>query len=113
MAMVPYDYRKFIQTTKQAVERGDIPQARIDDAVLRILTVKFKLGLFEKPTRSNAELLATIGSEAHRQLARQAVAESLVLLKNDNNALPLAKDTPVIFVAGRSADNIGTQSGGW
>lgn len=113
MAMVPYDYKKFIQTVQKAVSQGDISQERIDDAVLRILTVKFKLGLFDHPYHSTDELLATIGSDAHRQLARQAVAESLVLLKNSGRALPLAKDAPLIFVAGEGADNIGIQSGGW
>ena len=113
MAMVPYDYQKFIQTVQQALNQGDIPQARIDDAVSRILTVKFKLGLFDHPYHSTSSLLSTIGSDAHRQLARQAVAESLVLLKNGAHALPLAKDAPLIFVAGDGADDIGVQSGGW
>ncbi len=78
----------------------------------RILRVKFKLGLFEKPYADPA-YLSLVGSDAHRVLARQAVAKSLVLLKNENVALPLAKDTPLILVAGASADNIGEQCGGW
>ncbi len=112
MSMVPYDYVKFITTMKQAVENGDIPIERIDDAVRRILRVKFALGLFEHPM-PGTDYQQTIRSEAHRELARRAVRESLVLLKNDNNALPIAKDTPTIFVAGRGADNIGMQCGGW
>ena len=111
MNMVPYHYVRFIETMKQAVENGDITEERIDDAVRRILTVKFSLGLFENPY-GHDELLDTVGSDAHRELAREAVQKSLVLLKNDD-VLPLASDTPVIFVAGRAGDNVGLQCGGW
>jgi len=112
MSMVPYDYVKFITTMKQAVNNGDIPLERVDDAVRRILRVKFALGLFEQPM-PDPSYSQTVRSEAHRELARRAVRASLVLLKNDNAALPIAKDTPTIFVAGRGADNIGMQCGGW
>ncbi|MBA3872663.1 MAG: glycoside hydrolase family 3 C-terminal domain-containing protein [Anaerolineae bacterium] len=112
MNMVPTNYPTFIRVMTKAIEAGDIPMERIDDAVRRILRVKFMMGLFEHPM-SNAADLATVGSDAHRAVARQAVSESLVLLKNDNNALPLKKDAPHIFVAGGSADDIGVQSGGW
>lgn len=111
MNMVPSNYKRFIDTMKQAVENGDITQERIDDAVRRILTVKFKLGLSEHPYGRD-ELLDAVGSDAHRELAREAVQKSLVLLKNEG-VLPLATDTPLIYVAGRAADDIGTQSGGW
>ncbi len=110
--MVPYDYNRFISVMLQAVEQGDITQDRIDDAVRRILTVKFDLGLFEYPY-GHDELLDYVGGREHRALARQAVGESLVLLKNDDNILPLAVDTPTISVAGQAADDIGIQSGGW
>lgn len=112
MIMVPYDYRTFIQTLTTAVENGDVPMSRINDAVRRILHVKFALGLFDNPYPDPA-LLAQVGSAEHRALARQAVRQSLVLLKNDANTLPLSPDTPVIFVAGKAADDIGLQSGGW
>ena len=112
MNMVPYDYTKFIDTMKQAVTQGDIPEARIDDAVRRILRVKFALGLFEHPM-PDPKYQATIRSRDHLELARQAVRESLVLLKNDANVLPLDKATSVIFVAGEAANDIGFQSGGW
>jgi beta-glucosidase len=112
MNMVPYDYLRFIDSMRRAVENGHIPEERIDDAVRRILTVKFELGVFEHPYADPA-LLASVGSDAHRDLARRAVRESLVLLKNDNSALPIAKDTGLIYVAGRGADDIGTQCGGW
>jgi len=112
MIMIPYDYKSFLTTLKQAVEKGDIPQVRIDDAVRRILRVKFELGLFEQPYADPANL-ALVGSDAHRHLARQAVAKTLVLLKNEDQALPVAKDTLLILVAGDSADNIGNQCGGW
>jgi beta-glucosidase len=109
---VPMDYKHFITTLTQAVERGDVPQARIDDAVRRILRVKFELGLFDHPLSDPANR-PLAGSDAHRELARLAVRESLVLLKNEQHTLPLAKDTPLIFVAGHGANDIGLQSGGW
>jgi beta-glucosidase len=112
MNMVPYDYIRFIDTMKQAAENGDISEKRIDDAVRRILTVKFELGLFDHPY-ADPTLLVSIGSDAHRELARQAVRESLVLLKNENDILPMAKDMPLIYVAGRGADDIEMQCGGW
>jgi beta-glucosidase len=112
MIMVPYDYTGFIDGLTQAVENGDVPMKRIDDAVRRILTVKFQLGLFERPFADEA-LLAQVGSEEHRDLAREAVRKSLVLLRNEGDVLPLAKDTPLIFVAGQNADDIGSQCGGW
>jgi beta-glucosidase len=112
MNMVPQNYPLFIETLTAAVESGDVSPERIDDAVRRILRVKFMTGLFERPF-SDPQLLATVGSEAHREVARQAVRESLVLLRNENQTLPIAKDPGVIFVAGQAADNIGLQSGGW
>ena len=112
MNMVPYDYITFIETMKTAVNNGDIPESRVDEAVRRILRVKFALGLFERPM-PDVKYQATVRSREHLDLARQAVRESLVLLKNENNVLPLSKDTPVIFVAGEGANNIGLQSGGW
>jgi beta-glucosidase len=112
MNMVPYDYARFIKAMKQAVSKGDIPQARVDDAVRRILRAKFELGLFENPY-GDPKLIDTVGSDAHRQLARQAVRESLVLLKNDKDAFPIAKNIFTLFVSGRGADSVGMQSGGW
>ena len=112
MNMVPYDYVKFIETMKQAVDYGDIPESRVDEAVRRILRVKFALGLFERPM-PDTKYQTTVRSRDHLELARQAVRESLVLLKNENNVLPLNKDAPVIFVAGEGANDIGLQSGGW
>ena len=112
MNMVPYDYVQFIETMQQAVEYGDIPESRIDEAVRRILRVKFSLGLFERPM-PDTRFQASVRSREHLELARQAVRESLVLLKNENNVLPLSKDTAVIYVAGIAANDIGLQSGGW
>ena len=112
MNMVPYDYNRFIDTLTTAVENGDVTNARIDEAVRRILTVKFALGLFERPF-ADESLLADVGSDVHRAVARDAVRQSLVLLKNEHNALPIAHDTPRIFVAGEAADDIGLQTGGW
>src|SRR3954466_8311891 len=85
--------------------------SRIDDANRRILTKKFQLGLFEHPLTDRA-YTRTVGNQAHRDLARQAVRESQVLLKNRNAVLPLAKNAKV-FVAGKNADDKGNQSGGW
>lgn len=112
MNMVPYDYITFIETMKTAVDNGDISEERIDEAVRRILRVKLSLGLFERPMPDPA-LQATVRSQEHLDLARQAVRESLVLLKNENDVLPLNKETPVIFVAGQGANDLGLQSGGW
>ncbi|MEV5349713.1 glycoside hydrolase family 3 N-terminal domain-containing protein [Streptomyces achromogenes] len=111
MVMVPHDYKKFLGLLRGEVTAGRIPQARIDDANRRILTKKFQLGLFEHPL-TDRSFTATVGSAAHRSLARQAVRESQVLLKNDAGVLPLAKSAR-LFVAGKSADDIGNQSGGW
>lgn len=112
MNMVPYDYHRFINAVLDAVDNDDITEARIDEAVRRILRVKFEMGLFENPFGDDT-LLADVGSEAHRELARQAVRESLVLLQNENTALPISKDATNIFVSGMQADNIGLQCGGW
>ncbi len=112
MNMVPYAYSNYIVTLTDAVENGDIPIERIDDAVRRILTVKFELGLFERPY-SQPDLLDQVGSDEHRAIAREAVRKSLVLLKNEGDVLPLAKDAATIFVAGTGANDIGLQSGGW
>jgi beta-glucosidase len=110
MNMVPYYYQIFIAIMKQAVMNGDITQERIDDAVRRILRAKFMLGLFENPY-GDPSLAVTVGSEEHRALARQAVRESLVLLKNDNHALPIDKNVSTILVAG--INSTGVQAGGW
>jgi beta-glucosidase len=112
MVMVPYDYRAFISTLRDEVNAGRVPQSRIDDAVTRILTKKVQLGLFEAPF-ADRSLTPSVGSAEHRALARRAVAASLVLLKNDGGLLPLAKSARRIFVAGKSADDLGNQAGGW
>jgi beta-glucosidase len=113
MVMVPYDYKGFIDTLTEAVEKGDVPMARIDEAVRRILTVKAELGLFDGEPMQPGAPLDVVGSTEHRALARQAVRQSLVLLENDRNALPLIEDTPLIYVGGEAADDIGIQIGGW
>jgi beta-glucosidase len=112
MVMVPDIYPEFFETLKKLVVSGRVPMARVDDAVRRILTIKFRMGLFERPF-GDRTLLATVGSAEHRAVARQAVRESLVLLVNRNAALPLKAETPGIFVAGKAADDIGLQCGGW
>jgi beta-glucosidase len=112
MNMVPYNYRRFVSVLWQAVDNGDVPIERIDDAVRRILRVKFELGLFESPY-SDSSLLTSVGSEEHRAVAREAVAKSAVLLKNDNGILPIGNDSGAIFVGGQAGHDIGIQSGGW
>lgn len=113
MHMVPYDYRRFIAATLRAVESGALPLERIDEAVERILRVKLELGLFERPY-GDVSLQSTVGSSEHRALAREAVARSLVLLKNVGDALPLDPAAlATVLVAGSAADSIGMQSGGW
>jgi beta-glucosidase len=112
MVMVPDAWQNFISVLRSEVQAGRIPMSRIDDANRRILTKKFELGLFERPL-TDRSFTGTVGNADHRALARQAVRESLVLLKNAGNVLPLATANNKIFVAGKSADNIGLQSGGW
>ncbi len=111
MIMVPYDSAGFITNMTKAVASGDISLQRIDDAVRRILRVKLELGLFEHPF-GDETLLAQVGCAAHRQVAREAVRQSLVLLKNENGALPLLTQAHLL-VAGTAADDIGMQCGGW
>ena len=111
MMMEPNAYQTFIPTLIDEVHADRVPMSRIDDAVSRILTKKFQLGLFEHPFTDRSEI-GKIGSAAHRAIARRAVAESQVLLKNNRGTLPLRRHDDV-YVAGSNADNIGNQAGGW
>jgi len=111
MVMLPYDYKNFFVNMKQLINENRISISRIDDAVRRILRVKFQLGLFEKPF-ADRSLLSKVGSQEHRTIAREAVRQSLVLLKN-NKILPLSKSNKKILVAGKAANDIGIQCGGW
>jgi beta-glucosidase len=106
------NYVEFITLLKELVAEGKVPQARIDDAVLRILRVKYQMGLFES-TAVDPALTASIGSAEHRAVARQCVRESLVVLKNEGRALPLAKNIKRLAVVGAAADDLGVQCGGW
>jgi len=138
--MVPFKYEQFIQDMTDLVESGEIPMARVNDAVERILRVKFVAGLFEHPLRDRS-LLPTVGCKVsslvlkairpecypyskilscvqeHRELAQEAVRKSLVLLKNGKNAdkpfLPLDRNAKRILVTGTHADDLGYQCGGW
>jgi beta-glucosidase len=111
MFMEPFSAKPFEDTLLAEVNAGRVSTSRIDDAVSRILAKKFELGLFEHPytDRSN---LGQVGSPQHRALAREAVAKSQVLLKNADGALPLSSNASV-YVAGRNADDMGNQAGGW
>ena len=116
MFMEPYSgsdtgYREFIETLTGLVEDGSVSEDRIDDAVSRILTAKFDLGLFEHPMTDRSKI-GQIGSKAHHDVARRAAAESQVLLRNQHRTLPLKRNAAV-YVAGSNADNIGNQAGGW
>lgn len=111
MIMVPTAYQDFTKTLQDEVTAGRIGQDRIDDAVSRILTQKFRLGLFEKPYADTSHL-DEVGSAAHRTVAREAAAKSQVLLKNDGAVLPL-KPSQKVYVAGSDADDLGNQAGGW
>ncbi|MCI1102501.1 exo 1,3/1,4-beta-D-glucan glucohydrolase [Stenotrophomonas maltophilia] len=115
MAMASDSWKGFYETTLAAVKDGRITTQRLDDAVRRILRVKFRLGLFEagRPsTRAVGGQFALIGAPAHRAVARQAVRESLVLLKNQDHVLPLSPKQRIL-VAGDGADDVGKQAGGW
>lgn len=114
MGMVPDSYTSFSSTLKSLVSSGAVSQSRIDDAVRRILRAKFRAGRMDQPNgpsvyRNDASL---IGASAHREIAREAVRKSLVLLKNESSVLPLSK-TGKIYVTGEGADNIEMQLGGW
>jgi beta-glucosidase len=115
MVMLTDRYKEFITLLQELVEEGKVPMSRIDDAVTRILRVKFAMGMMEAEPDlwPNKELQPEFGSEAHRKVARQAVTESVVLLKNDNALLPLRKLPRRIHVAGSGADDLGMQCGGW
>jgi beta-glucosidase len=115
MFMVPQKYREFIKLLTELVNEKAVPMERIDDAVLRILQVKAAMGLLDEGVSLTAdkELQKTFGSAEHREVARQAVRESIVLLKNENDILPLSKSAKRIHVAGMAADDIGIQCGGW
>jgi beta-glucosidase len=115
MVMVPSNYKTFYNQLRELVNEGRVSVSRIDDAVTRIVRVKYAMGLFDE-TRSvlaDRRLQDTMGSDANRAVAREAVRKSLVLLKNERNTLPLSKRLKRIHVAGRSADDIGRQCGGW
>ena len=107
----PTGWDEFIPTLTALVNDGSVPTSRIDDAVRRILTAKFELGLFEHPF-ADRTLIGTVGGTAHHALARKAAAESQVLLTNKHRTLPL-DDRRSVYVAGSNADNIGNQTGGW
>jgi beta-glucosidase len=106
------NYVEFIEDLKLLVAEGKVPLSRIDDAVRRILRIKFQLRLFEN-TATDPKLTAAIGSPEHRAVARECVRESLVLLKNENHVLPLSKKIRRLAVVGKAADDLGMQCGGW
>jgi beta-glucosidase len=112
MVMVPYDAGRFQEAVRRGLAAGTIAQDRIDDAVRRILRVKFETGLFERPMPP-AGRSSAVGSSTDRALAREAVAGSAVLLKTRAGALPIAAATQTVLLAGPAADDIGRQSGGW
>ena len=118
MVMIPNgkdktnNYVEFINDLKLLVENGKVPQSRVDDAVRRILRVKFEMGLFNS-TDVDPLLSDDVGSPQHHELARECVRKSIVLLKNDNNVLPLSKRIGHLAVVGAAADDLGVQCGGW
>jgi len=112
MFMQPNKPVEFFNNLKILAEADSVSEDRINDAVKRILTVKFHLHLFEHPYATDA-WADSLGKSTHRTLARQAVRESLVLLKNNGHLLPLSKTEGKILVAGSKADDIGSQCGGW
>ncbi len=108
----PQFYSRFIDSLRASVGQGNISLDRINDAVRRILTQKFRLGLFEHPFAKRS-LLSQVGSPARRQVARTCVRQSLVLLKKKDGILPISKNIKHIYITGRLADNMGYQCGGW
>ncbi len=118
MVMIPNgpgqknNYIEYITLLKDLVNEGKVPQSRIDDAVRRIVLVKSRMHLFDHPF-SEAALTSAVGSAEHRQVARECVQKSLVLLKNEKSTLPLSKHARRLVLAGRAADDLGIQCGGW
>jgi len=114
MFMVSAKYRELYSLVLELVRENRVAVSRIDDAVTRILRIKFAMGLMDgRSNLADRKLHASFGSAAHRQVARECVRETLVLLKNDKRILPVSKKLNRIHVAGRSADDIGNQCGGW
>jgi beta-glucosidase len=112
MFMEPYRTPEFVKLLKELVNEGAVSQERIDDAVRRILRVKFMMGLFEHPYPDET-LKDSLGNDYHRKVARQAVRETLVLLKNEKQVLPFPKTTGKVLVAGPRSNDVGSQCGGW
>lgn len=108
----PNNYLEFMKLLKELVVEKKVDMPRINDAVRRILTVKIEMGLLKNPFVP-IEKSGSVGNAEHRSVARNAVKQSLVLLKNEREFLPLSKKTKSILVAGKGADNIGMQCGGW
>jgi len=115
MFMAPQRYRELYGFLLELVKENRIAMSRIDDAVTRILRVKFAMGLLDQGRSPLADrsLHKVFGSPAHRQVARECVRGSMVLLKNERRTLPVSKRLKHIHVAGKSADDIGNQCGGW
>ncbi len=115
MVMIPEHYQEFISLLLANVKAGTVPRSRIDDAVTRILRVKFAMGMMDpsRPQLADRNLHKSFGSLEHRAVAREAVRKSLVLVQNNNKVLPLKKNVGHIHVAGKSADDLGNQCGGW
>lgn len=115
MFMVPEKYRELHGLLLQLVRENRVPMARIDDAVTRILRVKFAIGAMDKNRSqlTDRSLQKLVGSAQHRQVARDCVRQSLVLLKNEGDILPLSKKQQHIHVGGSGADDLGNQCGGW
>lgn len=111
MAMVPYVYTRFCNHLTELVKEGEVPMERIDDAVRRILNLKWKLGLFSSKS-TNCNTYPKFGSQDFEKTAYQAAAESITLLKNDNQILPLKSDASIL-VCGPNANSMRTLNGGW
>ena len=109
MNMVPHDARRWISTLEGAIADGEVSEERIDEAVERILTVKFEIGLFEQPF-AQRDLPEQVGSEAHRALAREAARASVTTLVG-GELFPLATDAGRVVVSGQGADDVGMQAG--
>lgn len=114
MVMVPFDYARFIDTLEAAVLSGAVPAERVDDAALRVLYVKARLGLLSGAgAEQQLPDLRTVGHVDHRRIAHEAARRSLVLLQDRGDVLPLPPSTQRVLVAGAAADDVGAQCGGW
>lgn len=113
MDLLPSGGSTYADLIVELVDEGELSESRIEESARRVLRAKFELGLFEDPYVDVDEAVATLGSDDHREVARQVARESMTLLKNQDDVLPLSPDVDEVLVTGPTADDVAYQHGGW